>query len=382
MIDYEGDPKKHYVRYNGWLPFCKQRKALLLESLKSSKQKRSLRYFTFCAVSAVDVLMLNYEGIIRASKKQPFKMVTFFDKSNDLVDQTKKRIPGARGFTGNFVNLMLSEEFAELDDFGDEVVDVSVLLESPPTKLDEYATRTAMREKAQLGGLFNSFPYDIVNLDLEGYLFRPGDEFPGRLLNAFRRILKWQRRPVFVGAGTKPKNLGPIEGFTLMFTTQIGPANLSDDYLQLLRRVIAENVATNAELDAALRRMFGTSDPTVVERENFDAFFKLSVPKQLSRLILDEDWYIDSESGIRTFCFERPCKDGTYKMLHFVMHIHRQSPDISHRASNTPTKEAKESYISIVKRIFELKEDNVVLDTDTEVQLKDHLRHVCESAKH
>ena len=45
---------KHYIRKEVWLPFCRDRLKKIRASTK--KEPRRLRYFTFCAVGALDVL--------------------------------------------------------------------------------------------------------------------------------------------------------------------------------------------------------------------------------------------------------------------------------------------------------------------------------------
>src|SRR6266851_4521137 len=100
---YENDLLKHYVRVRGWLPLCAERQ----RRLKKRKPKRRLKYFTFCAVNAVDVLMLDVADIIARSTTGRFDTVYFFDKTADLVAQTKRRIPGSIGFAGNFVETVL-----------------------------------------------------------------------------------------------------------------------------------------------------------------------------------------------------------------------------------------------------------------------------------
>jgi hypothetical protein len=60
----------------------------------------------------------------------------------------------------------------------------------------------------------------VINLDLEGFLFHAKDPLPGKLVNAMRKIFAWQRYPLR-GTNDEPKET--IDGFSLMFTTQIGP---------------------------------------------------------------------------------------------------------------------------------------------------------------
>src|SRR5229473_3640208 len=101
-IDYESDLIKHFVRTDGWLPVCSRR----LKAIQQSHQRR-LRYFTFCAIGAVDVLMLDVAKVVSRSSTDRFDTVVFFDQSPEAVDETLKRIPGATGFNEDFVNLVL-----------------------------------------------------------------------------------------------------------------------------------------------------------------------------------------------------------------------------------------------------------------------------------
>src|SRR5256885_11024715 len=94
---YARCPLKHFVRTDGWLPLCKRRLQGLRQG-KKPKDIRRLRYFTFCAVSAVDVLMLDVAKVIRPSNDGLFDTVFFFTRSDEAVLETRKNIPGAIGF--------------------------------------------------------------------------------------------------------------------------------------------------------------------------------------------------------------------------------------------------------------------------------------------
>ena len=74
---------KHYIRKEVWLPFCRDR----LRKIRAAtpKNPRRLRYFTFCAVGALDVLLLDREKVIRKSTTDEFDTVFFFDKSEEAI---------------------------------------------------------------------------------------------------------------------------------------------------------------------------------------------------------------------------------------------------------------------------------------------------------
>ena len=101
---YEGCLLKHYVRIKGWLPNCRSRK----RKVNAGNVSRRLRYFTFCAIGAIDVLMLDIARIITRSSDDEFDSVVFFDRDSAAVTETQKRIRGAIGFPGSFTKVVLA----------------------------------------------------------------------------------------------------------------------------------------------------------------------------------------------------------------------------------------------------------------------------------
>ena len=316
-INYEEDQLKHYVRVKGWLPLCKRRRTQL--QTRPEKQKRRLRYFTFCAVNAVDVYMLEVARVIRRSGAAKFDTVFFFDRTREDVDNTQARIPGATGFVGDFVEVVLADDAP--------AGSVADLLAPPDTDPNTEETRDLQRLAATRQSFKESFPFDVVNLDLEEFIFKEKDPFPGKVVNALRKVFEWQRRPLRYGKYTE--SLG---GFTLMFTTQVGPPVLADDYANMLHDHILRNLGADATLAAILEGRAGSADVTVLRADALGAFFEVGVPKVLLAMLQEQDWHVDSRSSVRVFRFTRPWKDGTYDILHFAMDVLRQAPPIGQRA--------------------------------------------------
>lgn len=177
---FEDDLLKHHVRTNGWLPRCKHRHTQINRDVSPTK-KRRLRYFTFCAVGAVDVLMLDVARLIRSSDRQDFGTVVFFDRDRECVDETQKRIPGATGYPGDFVDVVLA-----VDNQEDAFLPGFKALDPPPEAPDERATRDKQTLLAQRREFIGDFPFDVVNLDLEEFAFKPKDVPPGNLVRARR----------------------------------------------------------------------------------------------------------------------------------------------------------------------------------------------------
>lgn len=336
---------KHHIRTAAWLPLCKSRLKELQQG-RTQKNRRRLRYFTFCAVGAIDVLMLDIARVIRKSQEGRFDTVYFFEKSPDLVDMVSKRIPGAIGFPGDFTDIVLAD-----DPHGEDDVSVGEVLEADPTLEDTASTRKRQVMLATRRGFVQSFPFDVINLDLEGYLLRPTDQLPGKLINALRKVFGWQRRKIQDRQVTHPEKL---LGFSLMLTTKIGPRNLTEDYLGMLRQYLQANISSRPSLSDLLKvRTGGTVDLNRIESENFDMFFRLAAPKLLTAILHEEDWFIDPIEGIKIYQFERPtASDGPYKMLHVTMHVMRKTPPVDQRAPGVDSSVAQAAYGSVVEKLF------------------------------
>jgi hypothetical protein len=368
LFQFEDCLLKHYVRTTAWLPLCKQRLNLLRKNRKEKSQRR-LRYFTFPAIGAIDVLMLEMAKVVKKSVEGRFDTVYFFDRTRDLVDSTTKRIPGANGFPGDFVSIVLAE-----DPFEDSPVGA---LEAPAELEDTAETRERQRLLSTRRSFIQSFPFDVINLDLESFLFRPTNPPPGKLVNAMRQMFAWQKRPLQV---TK-RRTETIDGFSLMFTTQVGPPNLTDDYHQILLRYLQDNIEKRQSLAEQLESRTGYRDLGRLQAEQFALFFKLAAPKLIASLLDEQDWYVDSSEGIRVFEFERQWELGAYSMLHLVMQVQRKQPPQEKRASGQDSTIAKEAYIAVVDKLFTDKEVKVTDGVINKAELQTSLNAIKERRK-
>jgi len=371
FFKYEDCLLKHHIRTHVWLPICKNRKGLVKSARTKKARERRLRYFTFCAAGAIDVLTLDVERVIRPSENGWFDVVCFFDWNEEYVIETQKRIPGAVGFPGNFTKIVLLQ-----DDQEEQVVDELAPLLSPEGEADTLATQQAQRELAQRRKFIQQFPFDIINLDLEEFLFKPNDPIPGRVVNALRKIFAWQKRPLLLrGGGSKTVSI-ELEGFSLMFTTQVGPSNLGEDYLGMLCRYLDDNIQEDEQLRPLLRERTQQDHPTQLRTVDFDTFFKLAMPKTLLKILIEEDWYVDPESSIRLYEIERQSNDGPYKIVHLVTDVKRQNPVRENRAPGTISDEVVQAYRQVVRGIF-CEVENVVSEATIERGLlKVHLDKV------
>jgi len=350
---------KHHIRVNAWLPACRRR----LKAVQAEKARR-LRYFTFCAIGAVDVLMLDVAKVIRRSENEKFDTVVFFDKNSDAVNETLKRIAGSIGFNGNFTDIVLLDPHATAGPDDD-------LLGSNVSQEDDAETRQAQRDKQQHLQFIQKFPFDIMNLDLEEFLFKDKDPTPGRVIRAVRKLFEWQRRPLHQKGYTEER----LRGFSFMFTTQVGPDQLADDHRAALVNALNANLAQFADLPDKLLERWGTGQPQQLLEQDFEKFFKLAVPKVIASIAWDEDWYVDPNHGVKVYEFRRDAARGAYKMLHLVMEFVSPIPGREGRVGPVPL-EAQNGYAEAVRKIFADDVVPVTLEIVNQDVLKKSLNYI------
>jgi hypothetical protein len=314
--------------------------------------------------------MLDVAKVIRRSNNGKFDTVVFFDKSAEGVAETQKNIPGAIGFPGDFPKVVLLDDVDE-----DNVVDTGEELRADTADRDTAETHSHQMLIAQRRQFIRQFPFDVINLDLEEFLLKPNDPLPGRVVNALRKILGWQRRLIPNGGGEC------VDCFCLMFTTQIGPPNLSADYLGMLENYLARNIEDDPALGELLRVRTGIGDPTGLRMSNFAEFFRLAMPKVLAQSFRTEDWYVDPDRGISMYEFERNSSSGPYKMLHLVMDVRRQRPRSDQRPPGAEGTGVRTAYQAVVRQLFTQREIVVSDGTIEKVHLQQDLEKIFSRRK-
>lgn len=365
---YWDDPLKHYVRLESWLPLCRNRLDKIRETKYSRNQTRRLRYFTFCATSAIDVLMLDVDRIIRQDANGRFDNVTFFDYTPENVAETLKRIPGAVGFSGDFIDTVL---FVDQDE--ENILDDIDVLAPLVDEEDIMETRRNQVIRDQRRRLIRRFPFDVMNFDLEQFLFRPNDPRPGKVVRALKKVFQWQQKPFTI---SQSRGNQYIDEFSLMFTTQIGPPNISDDYLLMLQNYLQNNLNSFEGLDDVLEGRLGYVDISRLRRENFDLFFKLAMPKVLANILLENDWFVDPENGILIYEFERPAQGGSYTMLHLTMDVKRKNPPLDRRNPGEDCPEALDAYRNLTFQLFTQDSISVVEDQLDKEAIEESLKNI------
>jgi hypothetical protein len=325
--------------------------------------------------------MLDVAGILGGPEERRFNNVYFFDRNQDLIRETQKRIPGAIGFTGDFVETVLLNDPDDAVRIAERLphIDQDNSLQPPKDSTDEAAIRKEQLRLNMHRYLLKSFPFDVINLDLEEYLFKPTERLPGRVVNALRKVFEWQRREFHAQSKKSPQTL---DGFSLMFTTRIGPRGLGKEYLSMLRSYLEDNILKDPSLSDSLRKRTGFASVSDLEREDFEAFFKLAVPKALAGTLMEEDWYIDPQSGLLVYEFARtPAGVEPYRMLHLVMDVNRHKPRKEQRAPYVVSRDAVSAYSKTVKQIFESAQTILTEGTLDRTKLQTNLDHIIARRK-
>ena len=157
-INFEEDILKHFVRTHGWLAAAKNQK----QAIKNRSKRIPLRYFTFCAAEAIDVCMLEREGIlVRSEKDDHLQGVYFCEKDSQDYARISNFIGlQAQGFLGEFETIVLFED--DKDTLGKKNGDGNYY----PSKI-----RKKLNFKDAHHRLRDAFPFDIINLDVFGVMF-------------------------------------------------------------------------------------------------------------------------------------------------------------------------------------------------------------------
>jgi hypothetical protein len=146
--NYDTYYAKHYARYNGWLPASVEYKRLL--------GRRPLKYFTLCAREAIDIFMLELEGVLSRDQNGNLLNVVIceFDQRAALDIFRLVRPPLREAIlVGKLEEILLFQDTAETREL------------SPDEDYKDMGLRALMRIKRQSEQVKNHFPFDVINLD-------------------------------------------------------------------------------------------------------------------------------------------------------------------------------------------------------------------------
>lgn len=230
--DYDTDSVKHLIRRKSWLtPIEKiQRKAE--RDFSKDRRNERFKYFTFCAKNALDVFMLEKEGLLYRDPETKRLVNVFFCEENDEDFVVIEKLIGSsetvQGFYGNF-NDLISRDFSEVE---------SINIEEGESLFDEdeeEETRRLRRLKQSQEDLLNSFPFDVINFDIYGNFFPEGDNRYSEQIKVLSKLFELQKN-----------NKGyQINEFLLILTiyTPVQDGQINQDVITLFHQYLHSNFA-------------------------------------------------------------------------------------------------------------------------------------------
>jgi hypothetical protein len=289
------------------------------------------------------VLLLARERVITTSKTGDFDTVVFFDRPEN-VEQVQLRIPGSLGFPGEFFSVVDMQDNEEPDES-----DAVEVLDGDAAAQDTIETHKQKNLLATRRQFIRTFPFDVINLDVERYFFIPSEEVPGKLVRALRKVLTWQKHP-----GLWAKKKYNIQEFDLMFTTKVGPNLANSEYRDMLIHILENNIQRESDLARLYNEKFNQQSVVELFESSYDTALKLAIPKSIVDIVQDEDWFVDSSEGLRVFQFQRQAPAHNYTMLHMVMTVRRPKKTLERRPiSQKISVEAAKENLAVVRRIFQ-----------------------------
>ena len=211
---------KHCARFYGWLP----------ASVEFKKRKGDkLSYLTLCDTNAIDIFMLEMEGVLERDENSALTGVTICEMEESKITEIFQNVnPPLREaiVKGKIQKLILFEdtdELREMDPDGD--------VRNRDLRMKLNLRRDALR-------LQNKFPFDIINFDPCDSLLYPERE----LFKSFDRIFELQKT---------------LNEFLIFATT---PITASGEILSLFERDFRQNVSEYRSIYEASESFLNTTD--------------------------------------------------------------------------------------------------------------------------
>jgi hypothetical protein len=308
-FDYDRDIPKHFVRYDGWLQACRAQYDLSQAAIQSHARKLPLTYFTFCASNAIDVFMLEKEGLlIRVGTLGKLNHVYFCENDDAEFEQIINLIRSEEaGFQGDFKKIVLFED--DDDTRGREELD-------PHERVPSKTVRDKFRYKHLNGRLRKLFPLDVINLDPYGVFFPPREDKYSLMLQAIEKIFGWQ-------GNHHPEDDHVCTEFTLMLTTHLDQTVYNSGAVDNMKQIALSNIESYPAFSAAFNSKFGHVDPFSLRESDFPRFFSITLPKLISEIARAHGWFGHRH---RIYIYARPSRVNPYSMMSSVCRYERIIP--------------------------------------------------------
>lgn len=271
--DWDKRYSKHYVRRDGWLPESKE----YIEKMGKS----SVKYFTLCDVQAIDVFMLEMEGILPRDSNGRLPNVVICEgggarKTAEINRLVKPPLDEA----------IIPEWLEDLINFeDDEYTKVTPLNTFERDKLKRRKLR--LKERHERFKMF--LPFDIINFDPCNSILDKHLEV-NRLYKALERIFELQKL---------------TNQFLLFVTTNI--SNIHVSIVRKFEKDLVENLEKYQKLKQIIDKTLGQAEyRKIPEPYRTSICFVKSIMMQIAK---KSGWYCEHK---KIFVYENP--DGT-KML-------------------------------------------------------------------
>lgn len=311
-IDWDSDVPKHFVRTRGWLPSCAHQHRLVKNQRRRGR-KAPFKYFTFCGSKAIDVFMLEREGVLeRSPETGRLQGVYFCEKVADDFHEIEVLLGAdAVGFPGNFEDICLFENDSDTE--GRRLTDSEA-------EYYEAPLRKKLRIKEAHRGFVDASPYDVINLDVSGVIFPPEDAVASRMLKAMRQIFEWQAR-------LDTQDGHPCEAFTFILTTHVDPSELNRDAVNQLFHRVNDNAELYVQYSDELRATYGVGTAEELAEENFSTFYAVALPKIIIEGALERGWDVQYRN---IHLYTRPYAETgeLYRMMASIALVKRLPPEL------------------------------------------------------
>ena len=360
-INFEADILKHYVRKYGWLKATKQQE----HAIEGRSERIPLRYFTFCAAEAIDVFMLEREGILRRSEQTGrLETVYFCERDDDKFGIIADLIGSPEhGFRGLFERIVLFEDDEETEG---KTLEGELEAEQPYTT----ELREKLRYKNEHCRLRKAFPFDIINLDVFGVMFPPRQGIIAPLLESIIQILKWQTE------SWSSINDCECNRFTLFLTSHIDPSLTNQAAIEQLKNRVTDNINTSDVFQSAFVDQYGHNQVQKLSCEKFAEFFCLALPKFIiHRALFDFGWQVTCGPTYLYNRDDRWVENKRYQIMHTVS-IYERIPDFQQSLDVPSTGQYIQSVTQLVNDGVEWV-DNVI-ESETKRELQEDLKKIVE----
>jgi len=302
--NYDTEVVKHYVRKSSWLQPFKAAYNRAERDYKNSKRTDRFKYLTFCAKNAIDVFLLEKEGLLYRDTETSRLVNVYFCEENDEDFIAIKQLIGSenQGFYGKFEKLLF-EEF-ELDEPESDNEEFN--------EVDDEAVRQLIRLKESQDKLYASFPFDAINLDVYGHLFPKNGDRYSEQCKMFSKVLDLQ----------KSEDGIPISKFVLYLTvfTPLEENEMNQEAYNELLGSLFENM----KYDFFRNGIKDKYDVETPDKLDFHIKYTFGfLKKVILREAYKHGWVVKVSD---LYCYDRSFKKSNdrYKMSCYVLEFERE----------------------------------------------------------